>query len=310
MSAQQWMLTDIPDLTGKRALVTGVTSGIGEHTVLELARRGAQVVMAARNEQKLDASIQDIRRALPYALLVPLIMDLADLSSVRRAAAAASTHGALNILVNNAGVMATPHHRTADGFELQFGTNHLGHFALTGLLLPILVASGEARVVTVSSHAHRSVRSVPLTDPRTGSGHYQKWVAYGRSKLANLMFSFELDRRARASGLPITSVAAHPGYSATNLMSTGLNMGHRRAEGTIVVAASRLLAQPSTMGAMPSLMAATMPGLPGGSFTGPRGFAELRGLPTLIGASKSARDEKMAAALWKVSEEATGVVYP
>jgi NAD(P)-dependent dehydrogenase (short-subunit alcohol dehydrogenase family) len=309
-NAHQWTLDDIPDLTGKRALVTGVTSGLGEHTVLEMARKGASVVMAARSETKLRRAIDDVRRVLPNSELIPLVMDLADLGSVRRAVDEVKGLGPLDILINNAGVMATPYHRTVDGFELQFGTNHLGHFALTGQLFPQLAAAESARVVTVASQAHRYVRTVPLTDPRTGNGHYRKWIAYGQSKLANLLFAFELDRRARAAGTAVRSMAAHPGYAATNLMHNGLNMGGTKADGAIVVGATRLLAQPSDIGAQPSLMAATMPGLPGGSYCGPRGFAEMRGKPTVVTASRVARDEALARDLWKVSEEATRVYFP
>jgi NAD(P)-dependent dehydrogenase (short-subunit alcohol dehydrogenase family) len=300
----------MPDLTDKRVLVTGVTGGIGEHTALELARQGAQVIVSARSQQRLDIAISDIRRTLPEASLAPLLMDLADLSSVRRAAAEASTYGPLDLLVNNAGVMATPHRRTGDGFDLQMGTNHFGHFALTGLLLPQLVASGGARVVTVSSLMHRMVREVPLRDPRADAGRYNKWRTYSQSKLANLLFMFELDRRARRAGLPITSVASHPGYAATNLMSGGLRMDGRTAEGSILEAATRVLAQPAAVGALPSLMAATMPGLPGGTYIGPGGPGEMRGAPKIVQTSKAARDEAMAAGLWTISEQATGVAYP
>ncbi len=310
MNTYQWTLEDIPDLDGRRALVTGVTSGLGEHTVLELARRGAEVVMAARSRTKLDQAVDDVRTALPTARLVPVIVDLADLTSVRRAAAEVAGHGPLDILINNAGVMATPHRRTADGFELQFGTNHLGHFALTGLLFPQLAAAGSARVVTVASQAHRYARTVPLGDPRTGDGHYRKWVAYAQSKLANILFALELDRRCRAAGMPVASMAAHPGYAATNLMSAGLNMGGVKPDGAIIVGVTRLLAQPAAMGAQPSLMAATMPGLPGGSYVGPRGFAEVRGRPAVVTPSRTARDEDLARRLWDVSEEATGVRFP
>ena len=300
----------MPDLTGRRALVTGVTGGLGELTALELARKGAEVILAARSQEKLKQVVEDIRGAVPTATVLPLLIDLADLTSVRRAAAEASTYGPLDILVNNAGVMATPRRRTADGFDLQLGTNHFGHFALTGLLLPQLVASGDARVVTVASQAHRMTRSVPLADPRDDAGHYSKWRAYARSKLANLLFMFELDRRARRAGLPITSVGAHPGYAATNLTSGGLRMEGRTAESSIVDATRRLFAQPADMGALPSLMAATMPRLPASTYIGPRGPGEWRGAPTIVGATKYARDEAMAAALWRMSEEATGVTYP
>ena len=309
MREHQWTLDEMPDLAGRTALVTGVTSGLGEHTVLELARKGARVVMAARSETKLRGAMDDVKRFLPRAELVPLVVDLADLSSVRRAADEARRLGPLDILINNAGVMATPHRRTADGFELQFGTNHLGHFALTGLLFPQLADAEAARVVTVASQAHRVARSVPLGDPRHDTGHYQKWVAYAQSKLANLLFAFELDRRARSAGTRVSSMAAHPGYAATNLFH-GLNLGGTRPDGAIVVGATRLLAQPSAMGAQPALMAATMPGLPGGSYVGPRGFAEMRGRPTLVTASKTARDRELARRLWVVSEEATRIEFP
>jgi NAD(P)-dependent dehydrogenase (short-subunit alcohol dehydrogenase family) len=310
VTAHQWTLEDIPDLSGRRALVTGVTSGIGEHTVLELARRGASVVMAARSETKLRAAVEDVRRVLPGADLVPLLLDLADLASVRKAAAEASALGPLDLLVNNAGVMATPYRRTADGFELQMGTNHLGHFALTGLLLDQLAAAEAGRVVTVSSQMHRLARGLPLGDPRGEVHGYRKWEVYAQSKLANLLFAFELDRRARAAGTAVTSVAAHPGYAATSLIHTGLDMGGRRADGTILQAATRVLAQSSAMGAQPTLMAATLPGLAGGSYTGPRGVGEWRGRPTVVTASRVARDPDLARALWSWSEEATGVRFP
>jgi NAD(P)-dependent dehydrogenase (short-subunit alcohol dehydrogenase family) len=309
VTAPGWTPDDIPDLTGRQALVTGVTSGLGENTVLELARKGARVVMAARSDIKLRATIDDIRRALPDADLVPLLVDLADLSSVRRAAEEAGELGPIDILINNAGVMATPFRRTVDGFELQFGTNHLGHFALTGLLFPQLAKAEAARVVTVASQAHRIARTVPLEDPRNDKRRYRKWGAYAESKLANLLFAFELDRRARAAGTYVSSMAAHPGYAATALFS-GLNLDGTKPDGAIVVGASRLLGQPSEMGAQPSLMAATIPGLPGGSYVGPDGFVEMRGRPTLVKASRTARDEALARSLWQVSEEATHVSFP
>ena len=310
VTGHQWTLDDIPDLRGRRALVTGVTSGLGEHTVLELARKGAHVVMTARDQQKLGNAVEQLHRSMPLADVTPLVLDLADLGSVRRAAEEAATLGPLDILVNNAGVMATPYRRTVDGFELQLGTNHLGHFALTGLLFPQLAAAEAARVVTVSSQAHRYARTVPLTDPRADQGHYRKWTAYAQSKLANLLFAFELDRRAEAAGTSVTSVAAHPGYTATNLQRTGLGMEGRRADGAIIVAATRLVGQPADVGAQPSLMAATLPGLPGSSYCGPRGFGEMRGLPTLVKASRLAHDEALAGSLWALSENATGVTFP
>jgi NAD(P)-dependent dehydrogenase (short-subunit alcohol dehydrogenase family) len=205
--------------------------------------------------------------------------------------------------------MATPQRRTVDGFELQLGTNHLGHFALTGRLLPQLVA-GEGRVVTVSSQMHRSVRSLPLTDPRAPEhGRYSRWRAYGRSKLANLLFMLELDRRARRAGLAVTSVGAHPGYAATNLTWSGMQLDGRSTAGAILHAATRLVAQSAEGGAQPLLMAATLPGLPGGTYLGPSGPGEWRGAPTIVHPSRAARDEQLAAGLWELSERATGVTY-
>jgi len=309
VSDSGWSRSEIPDLTGKRALVTGATGGLGERTAIELAGQGAEVVLAASSPEKLKSAVKGIHHILPDATLLPLVVDLADLASVRLAAARASSYGPIDILVNNAGVMATPSRRTVEGFELQFGTNHLGHFALTGLLLPQLVAAERARVVTVASLAHRMIRSVPLTDPRLDDGRYRKWKAYARSKLANLLFMFELDRRARQADLPITSVGAHPGFTATNLTRTGLRMNGRTTENSIIDAVTRIVAQPAEMGALPLLMAATMPDLPAGTYIGPDGPGEMRGAPTIVSTSKYARDEVMAAALWQISEKATGVTY-
>ncbi|HEX6515026.1 MAG TPA: oxidoreductase [Nocardioidaceae bacterium] len=306
----RWTLEQMPDLTGRRALVTGATSGLGLCTVVELARQSAQVLMTGRDKGRLEEAVEAVLRAVPHADVQPLLLDLADLSSVRDAAAEASTYGPLHLLVNNAGVMATPHRRTADGFELQLGTNHLGHFALTGLLLPQLAAADDARVVTVSSLMHRLARTVTLTDPRVSRGRYQKWIAYGQSKLANLLFAFELDRRNRAAGLGVASMAAHPGYAATNLQHAGLAQSRLRVEEAVVAAFTRLVAQPADQGALPTLMAATMPGLPGGSYVGPTGPGEARGAPGLVGCSRPARDPELARALWHVSEAATGVTYP
>jgi NAD(P)-dependent dehydrogenase (short-subunit alcohol dehydrogenase family) len=305
-----WTLADVPDLSGRRALVTGVTSGLGEVTARELARAGAEVVLAARNPDKLARTSQSLRSEVPGARIVELPLDLADLSSVRRAAAAASELGALDVLVNNAGVMATPKERTRDGFELQLGTNHLGHFALTGLLLGALVASQDARVVTVSSLMARSVRGITLEDPREQSGRYRRWNAYGQSKLANLLFTFELDRRVRAEQLPVTAVAAHPGYTATNLVDNGMNMGRRTINGTIGIAVTALVGQSVAQGATAQIRAAVEPGLTGGTYVGPQGPFEMHGAPGYVTAPKPARDPEVAARLWELSERATGVSFP
>lgn len=321
MTHGRWTPEDIPDLTGRRAVVTGATSGVGEAVVEALARHGAEVVLAARDPARLAGTAALLRREAPQATVHQLLVDLADLTSVRRAAAEASAYGPVHLLVNNAGVMATPYHRTADGFELQMATNALGHFALTGLLLPQLVAAGEAghgntRVVSVSSQAHRLARTAPLGDPRVQVGSYRRWPAYAQSKLASLLFTFELDRRAREAGLPVTAVAAHPGLAApgpmgSGLMVSGLMVSGRRGQpaGTILDAAFALLGQPPALGALPLLMAATAD-LPGASYVGPGGPGEVRGLPEIVGASRLARDPEVARRWWQIAQEATGVVYP
>jgi len=300
-----WSPADVPDLSGRRVLVTGVTSGIGEQTALELARHGAEVVLAARSETRLDHTEADILAAVPSAVLHRTIVDLADLSSVRRAAAQVSQIGPLDVLVNNAGVMAPPFSQTVDGFELQLATNHLGPFLLTGLLLPQLVASGRGRVVTVSSQAHRLTRRAPLDDPRVHHGRYSRWGAYSRSKLAGLLFTFELDRRLREHGLPVTAVACHPGYSATELMGKGRS-GRR---GEILQAVFSLVGQPSSMGALPTLMAATAE-LPGSTYVGPGNVLQMRGLPTVVRPRRLALDREAQRRLWELSEVATGLRYP
>ncbi len=305
-----WTLADMPDLSGRRALVTGVTSGLGEVTARELARAGAEVVLAARNPAKLDRTVSALGEEVEHARLVPLQLDLADLGSVRRGAPEAAARGPLDILVNNAGVMATPEQRTIDGFELQLGTNHLGHFALTGLLLDALVASKGARVVTVSSLAARGARRVSLRDPRTHSGRYSKWSAYAQSKLANLLFTVELDRRARAAGLPVTAVAAHPGYTRTNLVSSGMNMDRRRVDGIIGEAVTALVGQGVAQGALPQIRAAVEPGLAGGTYVGPTGPFEMHGGPDVVRPPRPALDAELAAGLWDLSQQATGVSFP
>lgn len=312
-SAEGWSTQDIPDLTGRRALVTGVTSGLGEVTARELARAGAEVVLAARHPGRLDAARGRLEAAVAGGRFVPLVVDLADLESVRRAAARTVDGGALHLLVNNAGVMAPAEARTADGFELQLGTNHLGPFALTGLLLPALLESGtgkeRARVVTVSSLMARTARTVPTGDPRAHRP-YHPWTAYAESKLANLLFTLELDRRARQAGLPVTAVAAHPGYTRTELVANGMGKAGRQMVGSIAVAATALLGQDVETGALPQLRAATEPGLPGGSYLGPGGPFEVRGAARRVQPPAAAQDTAAAAALWRMSESATGISFP
>jgi NAD(P)-dependent dehydrogenase (short-subunit alcohol dehydrogenase family) len=304
--ALAWSVDDIPALRGRHALVTGVTGDLGRETARELARAGAHVILAARNETKLAAAARLIADELPRAELDTVVMDLADLSSVGAGAEQVlKSTATLDILVNNAGVMATPERRTADGFELQLGTNHFGHFTLTGLLMPALES---ARVVTVSSQMHRIARRAPLRDPR-GKRRYNKWLAYGETKLANLLFMRELDRRARAAGLALTSVAAHPGYSATQLQTTGPQLGGKTPFARVMAAATPLLGQPPAIGALPSLYAATYPRVPGGTYVGPSRMLEMRGAPKVVGMSRLATDDAAAARLWELSEDATGVTF-
>ncbi|SEG07269.1 NAD(P)-dependent dehydrogenase, short-chain alcohol dehydrogenase family [Thermomonospora echinospora] len=296
-----WRAADIPDLTERRAIVTGANSGIGYHTALELARHGAAVVLACRSAERGGAALERIRAELPDADVTLAALDLADLASVRDFAAG---HGArpLDVLVNNAGVMAIPRRATADGFEMQFGTNHLGHFALTGLLLPALLAAPAARVVTVTSALAWAGRM--NFDDLNGERRYRRWQAYGQSKLANLLFAKELDRRIAG----LTSLAAHPGYAATNLQTAGPRMAGDRLGERIMTMANRLVAQSDAAGALPSLYAATAPDARGGACYGPRGFQQ-RGLPTRVRTPPAAGDRETARRLWEASERLTGVTY-
>ncbi|MEA2422219.1 MAG: hypothetical protein QOF55_1318 [Thermoleophilaceae bacterium] len=300
-----WTAADIPDQDGREAVVTGANSGLGLQIALELARNGARVVLACRDTAKGDAAAERIRSSVPDAGLEVARLDLADLASVRDFAA--SYDRGLDLLVNNAGVMALPRRTTKDGFEMQLGTNHLGHFALTGLLLPALLAKPSARVVTMSSGAHQMGRI--RFDNLQGERHYQRWLAYGQSKLANLLFAFELSRRAALRDLDITSVAAHPGYAATNLQLQAGRMENSGLKQRVWGLANRVLAQSDAQGALPALYAATMPDVIGGEYFGPDGHTGTRGYPTRAGTTKAARDGELASRLWSVSEELTGVTY-
>jgi NAD(P)-dependent dehydrogenase (short-subunit alcohol dehydrogenase family) len=302
--AGRWTASDIAGQDGRVAMVTGANSGLGLVTSRELARAGAQVIMACRNTAKGESAAGEIRSAVPEAQVAVKALDLADLASVQDfSERLAGDHDRLDLLINNAGLMAPPRRLTEDGFESQFGTNHLGHFALTGRLMDRLLAAPEPRVVTVSSPAHRIGR-INFSDLQ-GQGRYISWLAYGQSKLANLMFCFELQRRADAAGLALKSLAAHPGYSRTNLQFAA----PPKYEQAIMAVTNVLFAQDADHGALPSLFAATDPGLPGGSFVGPDGFMESRGYPHLVTAARRAYDEQAWRRLWEVSEDLTGVRY-
>jgi NAD(P)-dependent dehydrogenase (short-subunit alcohol dehydrogenase family) len=305
-----WTASDIPDLAGKTALVTGANSGLGFATSLELARHGAEVHLACRDRSKAEAAASSIRAEVPSAALELVDLDLADLSSVRATAAALRERcEGLHMLVNNAGVMALPHLRTADGFELQLGVNHLGHFALTGLLLDRLSRTGGARVVTVSSLMHKFGR-IRFDDLHAERRRYGRWSAYCQSKLANLMFTLELHRRLEAASIDIIAAAAHPGYAATELQAAGARLEGSRFKAAFMRFGNRLLGQPAARGALPTLYAATAADVHGGDFFGPGGFAALRGAPDKAAPSARALDAEAASRLWAASAEATGVTFP
>lgn len=305
-----WSLADIGDQTGRTAIVTGPSlGGLGHHTALELARRGARVVLAGRTPRRLDETSTAIRDEVPHALLEHLVVDLSDLDSVRSAAAHAAVLGAIDLLVNNAGVMATPRTRTAAGLELQLATNHFGPFLLTGLLLPQLVASGAGRVVAVSSQFHRMARRAPLGDPTAAGGRYGRWTTYARTKLANLLVTYELDRRCAAGGVPVRATAAHPGFAGTHLAANGQYGRRSGGVASVLDGAIRAVSQPAAHGAWPTLMAATAD-LPGASYCGPSGPAELGGVPQVTTSSALSRDADVARELWALSERTVGLEYP
>lgn len=304
-----WTAAEVPPQDGRVAVVTGANSGLGLETARVLAGRGAQVVLACRNPEKARAAQDEIAHSAsrPDAV-VTMLLDLASLASVRAfAAALRERFPTLHLLVNNAGVMAIPRARTADGFEMQLGTNHLGHFALTGLLLERLLAAPDARIVNVSSSMHRVGRIA--FDDLQGERRYGPWRAYGQSKLANLLFTFELQRRLARAGASAIAAAAHPGYAATQLQEVGPKARNAVLMTWAVGFGNRLLAQDAAMGALPSLHAATAPGVRGGDYFGPDSWFEMRGHPRRVGTTPRAHDEAAAARLWKVSEELTGVGY-
>jgi NAD(P)-dependent dehydrogenase (short-subunit alcohol dehydrogenase family) len=300
----KWTAEQIPDQRGRVAIVTGANSGLGLIVARDLAGAGAHVIMTSRDAGRGAKAVDIVKAAYPAVDVEVGHLDLADLASVRAFAQEfMSRHERLDLLVNNAGIMAAPYRKTVDGFELQFGTNHLGHFALTGLLMPAFSERPGTRVVTVSSNNHKG-GEIHLYDLQ-GERHYSRWGAYAQSKLANLLFAFELDRRLKAAGLPMISVAAHPGYSATNLQLSGPPLQER----IVMRLGNRFIAQTAEMGALPILYAATYPELAGGSYVGPDGPAEMRGYPTIVQPSDRAKDEAMAQRLWQVSENLTGVRF-
>ena len=301
-----WTPADMPDLTGRVAVVTGASSGIGEAAATALAAKGATVVLAVRNQAKGEATLARIKAGHPGADARISLVDMADLASVRSfATRTLDSTPRVDILLNNAGLGMQPARAvTVDGFERQFGTNHLGQFALTGLLLPALLRAPAARVVAISSIAHR--RGAIDFDDLQGARRYGGLKAYSQSKLANLLFAFELDRRAEAAGTPLISVAAHPGVSNTGFMTA---VGLPKAVTTLTNIALRVIAQGADQGSWPGLYAATMPNVRGGQYYGPNGIGELRGGPVPAAISPPARDEAAAERLWSESERLTGVTF-
>ncbi|KKC02312.1 SDR family NAD(P)-dependent oxidoreductase [Mycobacterium nebraskense] len=298
----KWTAADIPDQTGRVAVITGANTGLGYETALALADHGAHVVLAVRNLDKGKDAAARITARSPHADVALAELDLTSLESVRAAAEQLrSAHDRIDLLINNAGVMFTPKGTTKDGFELQFGTNHLGHFALTGLLLDRLLPVAGSRVVTVSSMGHRFGR-IRFDDLQWERG-YSRVGAYGQAKLANLLFTYELQRRLAPHGTTI-AVAAHPGGSRTELTR---NLPAVVGALTAVV---EPLFQGADMGALPTLRAATDPGVLGGQYYGPDGFAQQRGYPKLVGSNDRSHDVDVQRRLWAVSEELTGVTYP
>ncbi len=303
-----WSAADIGDLTGRVALVTGANSGIGYETALALAGHGAHVILACRDDEKARRARDKLESELDRSSLELVHLDLADLVSVRRAAdEVLAGHARLDIVVNNAGVMGTPYRQTPDGFELQMATNHLGHFALTGLLLDRVLTTERSRIVTVSSHMHRLGRL--RRDDVAGTAFHSTWVAYGTSKLANLLFTDEVSRRLAAAGLATGALAAHPGWTRSNLAGSGAALGNNRLRRKLARAAGTTLGQSAAGGALPILCAATSSSVRSGQYIGPAHLGGLYGPPRVARPSRPARDQQAAADLWKASEELTGVRY-
>jgi NAD(P)-dependent dehydrogenase (short-subunit alcohol dehydrogenase family) len=295
--------SEIPDQAGRVAVVTGANSGLGYDTAAVLADRGAHVVLAVRNLDKGQEAVDRIKAATPNAVVTLQELDLSSLDSVRKAAdELRASHPRIDLLINNAGVMYVPTRETTkDGFEMQFGTNHLGHFALTGLLLDHLIPVDGSRVVTVSSVGHRILARIHFDDPNL-LRKYNRVEAYGQSKLANLMFTYDLQRRLTAKGVPTVALAAHPGFSDTELM--------RYLPDFIPAFMWKIATQPADKGALPSLRAATDPDAKGGQYYGPDGIGEVKGSPKVVASSAQSRNEDLQRRLWTLSEELTGVTYP
>ena len=305
----KWTTDDIPDQTGRTVLVTGSNSGLGLRSAEALAAKGARVLMACRNATKAATALDQVTAVASGTKPEVVSLDLADLASVRECAAKLVDAGErIDVLMNNAGVMIPPLGRTADGFEMQFGTNHLGHFAFTGLLMPALLRADAPRVVMTSSMAHFSGR-IRWDDPNWETARYSKWLAYGQSKLANLLFMSELGRQATEHGADLVSAAAHPGYAATHLQTAAAKQTGARYREAVLTAGNRLFAQSDAMGALPQLYAATAPDVSSGDYIGPNRLFGTRGHPHPATMSPAARDKDAARRLWELSEKLTDVAF-
>jgi len=304
-----WNVDQIGDLAGQTIIVTGANSGLGYETTKVLAGKGAKVIMACRNSNKAGVAADEIRKAVPSGNLEIRQLDLADLNSVKAFAdQMRADYPHIDILINNAGLMALPESRTAQGFEMQVGTNHLGHFALTAQLFDLVEAAQKGRIVTVASQAHRPGK-IDLDDLNWNSHSYQRWLAYAQAKLANLMFAIELGRRLSASNRVTISAAAHPGYASTELQAKGAKIEGASFKEQMMELGNRIFAHSAYDGALPSLLAATDPSVQNGDYFGPKGFLEMQGAPIKVKGKKLAYDEQIADGLWDLSEELTGVKF-
>lgn len=306
---KDWTADEMPSQAGKRALVTGANSGIGYHTALELARKGATVILACRNPKKGEEALKRLKTAVPGAQAELVELDVSSLKSVRSFGAAFAARGAaLDLLINNAGIMAPLSRKTSpDGFEIQMATNHFGHFLLTSLLLPSLKRAPAPRVITVASIAHRRGR-IDFDDLQSERS-YSPFASYARTKLANLLFAFELQRRADRAGSKILSVAAHPGVARTSIIENGLGGGRKTLLTRLIGLFSSLYTHSEEQGALPTLYAATMPDAAPGGYYGPDGFREMTGFPVRVDCMPQAKDPAAAARLWDISEKLTGAKF-
>lgn len=305
--SEKWTVNDIPDLTGKVIIVTGGNSGIGYDAAKEFARKGAQTILACRSMDKAKAALNQIQAEIPDAPVAIMQLDLARLASVHQFADEFKVkYDRLDVLVNNAGIMMVPYGTTEDGFEQQMGTNHLGHFALTGLLIDLLLSTPNSRVVNVSSNGHRS-GVMDFDNLLFADGQdYSPMKAYGRSKLANILFTYELQRRYEAAGATAIAVAAHPGASSTNL---GNHLGEQNFAMGLLMKVGTAISQSAAMGALPTIRAAVAPDVQGGDYYGPSGFMEMRGHPAKVKSNEASHNMADAKKLWETSEQLTAVSY-